>query len=207
MELEDLKEIWQQYASHQAEKTSLNEQEIKKLLKGKTQTAISYINRSIVKEGGSLILLTLILAAASLIYGDVLTRLFFIPILGICVVYTIYYIFNYQQINKIAINEDKLKDTLHNLINTLEAYLRTYFYGNLILSPITFLSSFLYGALIFRDKTASQALESSTIISGLIIFGVIMLFIYPIMRWHIKRNYGQYLEELKKYAKELEAEE
>lgn len=207
MELEDLKAIWQQYASQEIEKTSLDEQEIKKLLKGKTQTAVSSINRSIVREGGILLLVTLGLAAASFIYGDLLTSLFFIPILGICLVYTIYYIFKYQQINKISITEDNLKIALYNLINTIEVYLRIYLYGNLILSPITFLSGFLYGVLIFRDKTLVSPMDWKTILVGVIIFGIITLFLYPILRWLIKKSYGQYLENLKVYAQELSMED
>ncbi|NJO00449.1 MAG: hypothetical protein HC880_01085 [Bacteroidia bacterium] len=61
MELQEFKELWKQYTSDEIERTNLDEQQIRHLLRGRTQNAISSINRNILIECGLLLIISVFL--------------------------------------------------------------------------------------------------------------------------------------------------
>ena len=116
----------------------------------------------------------------------------------------------YQKISRIkkffSYNQN-IKSSLQLLISQLERYLSIYFWGSLLLTPISgFLSGF---AILYEMKALGFLLYfdvfSSSTLSMILSFALLLTLIsYPIMKWYIRKLYGQYLEKLKDCLKELQ---
>ena len=121
--------------------------------------------------------------------------------------YLIYYIKKYRELKKFFSYNDSIKSSLQALILQLEKYLNIYFWGSLLLTPV---SVFLAGFVILYEMKALGFLLyfdifNSATFSLLLSFALLLTLIsYPVMKWYIRKLYGQHLEKLKECLKELE---
>lgn len=103
-----------------------------------------------------------------------------------------------------------IKTSLQALVVQLEKYLSIYFWGSLLLTPVSgFLSGF---AILYQMKALGflvyfDAFSSATL-SMILSFALLLTLIsYPVMKWYVRKLYGQHLEKLKDCLKELEEAE
>ena len=135
------------------------------------------------------------------------TILFIAALVFIFIPYLFYYIKKYNELNKFSIFHNDIKTSLQSLILQLEKFLKIYFYGSLILAPFSvFISALacLYemkalGYLLYFDEFSKPTL--AIILSFALVF---TLLSYPILKWYLRKLYGQHIETLKEYLKELE---
>ena len=196
MDIDNLKSNWKALQT-QPEPIFENEQ-IRKLLRGRATDTISKIKRSILIEGSLTILLSIFfMANKSWFYSP-----FIIPYLGIVMVLSlVWYAFKYSRIRKIDL-QNNLKQTLKQLISTLDLYLKVYLYGSLVLG----LSAAML-PLLWKNVWKNVILEDLDFTKMLVIGGVAFITIpayYFFIKWYIKNLYGNYVNKLKEELKELE---
>lgn len=192
MDIDNLKSTWQALQT-QPEPVLENEQ-IRKLLRGKANDSISKIKRSILIEAAFVVVLSVFLMFNQQWFYSP----FVIPYLGFVMVLSlIWYTFKYLKIRKINLQEN-LKQTLSKLISTLDLYLKVYLYGSLALGVFAAILPLLWKNVSFEDFTLTRVLL--IVISAL----VAVPAYYFVIKWYIKNLYGNYVEELKEELKELE---
>lgn len=207
MELDSLKAIWQEVTENQTSQKTLDSQEIRNLLKGKTQSALHKINRNICFETGILLILVLLFSLMMLldIKNNTWPQKIFFGTFGIISILSgIYYYIKYRQINAILLTTENLKDGLERLIYTIEKYLQIYFYANIVLAPVAFFGGVMAG---FNYLNYAQETEKSyewTFTLSIFLVALLLPFIlYPFLRWYIKKLYGNYLDNLRHCLREL----
>jgi len=120
--------------------------------------------------------------------------------------YLIYYIKKYLELKRFFSYHQDIKSSLELLITQLEKYLNIYFWGSLLLTPI---SGFLSGFAVLYEMKALGFLVyfdvfSSATLSMILSFALLLTLVsYPIMKWYIRKLYGQHVEKLKDCLKEL----
>ncbi|WP_338814975.1 hypothetical protein V9L05_07445 [Bernardetia sp. Wsw4-3y2] len=192
MDIDNLKSTWQALQT-QPEPVLENEQ-IRKLLRGKANDSISKIKRSILIEAAFVVVLSVFLMFNQQWFYSP----FVIPYLGFVMVLSlIWYTFKYLKIRKINLQEN-LKQTLNQLISTLDLYLKVYLYGSLVLGVFAAMLPLLWKNVSFEDFTLTRVLLI------VIIALVAVPAYYFVIKWYIKNLYGNYVEELKEELKELE---
>lgn len=192
MDIDNLKSTWQ--ALQTQPEPILENNQIRKLLRGRATDTISKIKRSILIEGGLTILVSVFLIVnKSWFYSP-----FIIPYLGVVMILSlVWYAFQYSRIRKIDLQKN-LKQALQQLISILDLYLKVYLYGSFVLG--------LFAAtlpLFWKNVT----LVELTLTKNIIIVGVTIIAIpayYMLIKWYIKNLYGNYVNELKEELKELE---
>ena len=206
MEIDDLKSLWNELATNQTKTQSIDKAEIKKLIKGKTQHAVSKINRSILLEVGSLLIVTLFFAFSIFFQEKIVDYTLLSALIVFCSAYFLYYGIKYQRINSIINSGQNLRTSLKNLISTLGYFLKFYLYSSLIVTPIAFLTGFFYGYSSLQETNNPVALDFYTLITLDVTAGVLTILVYPFMKWYIRRLYGRYIDELKNCLKELDVD-
>jgi hypothetical protein len=205
MELDNLKSIWKEVSQPIS---SLDKAELRSLLKGKTQDALSKINRSIWLEVGACLLATLGFAVGMFFQNRTEQWVLSILILILCIGSVAYYYYKYRQINQISLNTENLRTSLGQLINSLEYFIRFYFQAVIFLAPVCFITGFLYGMASQTDiEKYSHRGYWLIFTSGAILTILLSLTMYPLMRWYLKTLYGYYINDLKTCLSELDEKE
>ena len=190
MDLENLKSIWKQITESELEKKKLNKQELEELLKGKTHNAVTKINRSIILEVGILLLASFGFSIHTFFYTSSSSqqKVFFGIIILICIMAGVYYWIKYREINKIAISSQNLKNSLKKLISITETFLKIYFYGGIILTPVSFITGFYYGILTYGDISLQETLQLPYLIIIIISTVILTVFMYPFTKCYIRKG-------------------
>lgn len=192
MDIDNLKSNWQALQTQQ--EPVFEDEQIRRLLRGRAKDTVSKIKRSILMEGSLTILLSIFFIANQHWFHSP----FIVPYLAIVIILCLIgYTFQYIKIRKINLQEN-LKKTLKRLITTLDFYLKVYLYGSLLLGLFAAMLPLLWKNVMLADLT----LMKSSIIGILILIGVPAY--YFVTKWYIKNLYGNYLSELKEELKELE---
>ena len=208
VELENLKDIWKQQIQPTIDKQNIEKQEIERLLKGRSTSILEKLKRNLLLEIAMFMVCLLLVAAVPFYFKSTpVTILFIAALVFIFIPYLVYYIKKYNELNTFSIFHNNIKTSLQSLIIQLEKFLKIYFYGSLILAPFSvFISALacLYemkalGYLLYFDEFSKPTL--SIILSFAIVF---TLLSYPILKWYLHKLYGQHIETLKEYLKELE---
>ncbi len=207
MELENLKSIWNDINAAPNKNAHIDKKDISALLKGKTQNAFSKIKRSLFFEIGSLLVATIVFIGLILYEDDSLKNSLVIAILGLFFLSAVYYIAKYYQLQHINLQGNNLKDGLETLVSTLEKYLRLYFIGTILLTPISTLSGFFYGYTLQEESERPLSeLPIEIWVAACITAILLTLLMFPFMRWYLHKLYGSYLQKLKHCLSELEEE-
>ncbi|WP_338759536.1 hypothetical protein WAF17_11875 [Bernardetia sp. ABR2-2B] len=192
MDIDNLKSTWQTLQT--SPEPVLEKEQIRKLLKGKANDSISKIKRSILIESS----LVVVLSVFFMLNKEWFYSPFLIPYLSfVMIVSLIWYAFKYLKIRKVDLQKN-LKQTLYQLISTLDLYLKVYLYGSLVLGIFAAVLPLLWKNVSSEDFTITRLL----LIGGVAL--VALPAYYFVIKWYIKNLYGNYVEELKEELKELE---
>lgn len=203
MELDSLKHIWQAGSEREVAQNSYDPAAIRGLLSGKSQGVIAEIKRNLSKE----IIITIIAMVCFLflpfIYSGAILQILLGSWAFLSGLFLVFYYQKYQTIESYAISHDNVKENLKALIDRLQKYTRFYFWGNVTLIPLVHITNYIFMRLL--DLDPFHHLETST---GRVMFaGYIILttgLIIAFFRWYIHKLYGNYIEQLHGFVKELE---
>ena len=211
VELENLKDIWKQQIQPTIDKQNIEKSEIERLLKGRSTSILEKLKRNLLFEIALFGFCLLLVSAVPFYFNSTpVTILCLIAVAVIFIPYLIYYIKKYNELKRFSVFHNDIKTSLQSLILQLEKFLKIYFYGSLFISPFAvFISALacLYemkalGYLLYFDEFSKPTL--AMILSFALLF---TLLSYPILKWYLRKLYGQHLEKLKDCLIELEEAE
>ena len=210
IELEDLKNIWSIKIKNDIGQQTIEKEKIRLFLKKKSTSIIDKLRKNLLGEIIMFLVCLILVACVPVYFQTKEIAIICALIIGfIFVPYLIYYLKKYNELKKFFSYNQNIKSSLQLLISQLEKYLNIYFWGSLLLTPI---SGFLLGFAILYEMKALGFLIyvdvfSSANLALILSFALLLTILsYPIMKWYIKKLYGQHLEKLKDCLKELSAE-
>lgn len=201
-ELDELKSIWRQ---NDAAFQPKDEAEIARMLRGNSRSIVDKLKRNVWFE----LIITLITGIVLLSYALTLSsgalKWTSVSILGVFVVYTIYYIKKITILNRFNPATENLRETLERLIDNLSSYLKVYKSSYTILYPIYFGLGLLFGALERgMDKFIELLLQPRTLVYLTILAGIFFFCSTWLANWYLKKLYGNHLEKLKSLLNDLQ---
>ena len=192
MELDELKNIWQDLATQDS--VELSESELVPILRQKTNDAISQLKRNLTIEMNTCLYVCLPVLVLGGIFMDmpIFMQGFFVVATIFTVLFIIYYRreLHFLGVSKQIIN---LKELLSATIQNLSSFVRFYLWFNYIVTPI-----FIFFGVYWKSSQHSNYL-TVTIIMTLALSIISIFFI----RWYVQRLYGRYLATLQKNLDEL----
>ncbi len=208
IDLDDLKNIWRDNIDSSIDKQRMEQDKIRTLLNKRSTNIIDKVRKNLLLEIVMFcVCLVLILIVPFYFRSKEVTFLCSMVIVVVFIPYLIYYIKKYRELKKFFSYHENIKTNLQALVIQLERYLSIYFWGSLLLTPISgFLSGF---AILYEMKALGFLLYfdvfSSATLSMILSFALLLtLLSYPVMKWYIHRLYGRHLEKLKDCLKELQ---
>lgn len=211
MELDELKNLWSKNIDNDIKQQQVEQQEIQQLLRNKSTSIIEKLRRNLLFEIALFMVCLLLIAIVPIYFKNKeVTILCMVAIAFIFVPYLLYYIKKYKELKRFSSYHQDIKSNLKLMIIQLEKYLNIYFWGSLLLTPI---SGFLSGFAILYEMKALGYLAyfdifNTATLAVIFSFALMLTLIsYPIMKWYIRKLYGQHLEKLKACYKELEVTE
>jgi|GEM_PF-1595186 len=211
MELDELKNIWSDNIENDIQNQAIEKSKIQEMLKRKSSSIIEKLRRSLLLEI-ALFSICLVLIAAVPIYfqNKEVTLLCLAVIVFMFIPYFVYYYKKYKELAHFSSYHQDVKTNLKLLITQLEKYLNIYFWGSLLLTPISgFFSGF---AVLYELKALGHLLYfdifNAATLAIIMSFALLLTLIsYPIMKWYIKKLYGRYLDNLRDCLNELSIDE
>ncbi len=211
IELEDLKNIWKDKIDSNIDRQRLEQEKIRELLSHTSTNIIDRLRKNLQIEIAMFFACLLLIAGVPFYFNNKeVTILCILVLVFIFIPYFIYYIQKYRELKRFFSYHQDIKTSLQALVVQLEKYLSIYFWGSLLLTPVSgFLSGF---AILYQMKALGflvyfDAFSSATL-SMILSFALLLTLIsYPVMKWYVRKLYGQHLEKLKDCLKELEEAE
>jgi hypothetical protein len=205
MELDELKNIWRK---NDPEFNRKGEAEIAAMLKGKSTSIVEKLKRSVWLE----LVFTLIAGVALLIYAltlpDGSLKWTSVSILILFVGYTFYYIKKLFLLNQFDRQADNLKNNLEKLVDKLSGYLKFYKRSYTILYPVYFVLGIAFGGLERGLTEFINVLSKPLTIIYLSVLAAVFFFCSTwVVKWLLKKLYGNHLEKLKSLLVELNSYE
>jgi len=203
MELDDLKSIWKQNKAGFAPK---KEEEIASMIKGRSNSIISKLKRSVWFEliftivcGVGLGIYALTLESGALMWTTISLLILFVS-------YLFYYVKKLILLNQFDPATENLKNGLHHLLERLTTYLKFYKRSFAILYPVYFCLGMLFGALEHGEMDIFlQKISQTKTLFYVILFAVLFFFCSVwLTNWYLKKLYGNHLNKLNELLKELE---
>lgn len=208
IELDDLRHIWKDKIDSNIDKQHMEQEKIRELLNRKSTNIIDKLRKNLLLEICMFCFCLLLVACVPFYFKSrEVTLLCLIVISVIFIPYLIYYLKKYREFQQFFSYNQNIKSSLKALIAQLEKYLKIYFWGSLLLTPVSgFLSGF---AILYEMKALGFLLYfdifSSATLSMILSFALLLTLItYPVMKWYVRKLYGQHLEKLKDCLRELE---
>jgi hypothetical protein len=206
-ELEDLKNIWSKTIEKDVGQQVVEQEKIRALLNKKSTNIIDRVRKNLFGEIVMFCVCLLLVACVPFYLRTKEIIILCVAVVGLVFIpYLIYYIKKYLELKRFFSYHQDIKSSLELLITQLEKYLNIYFWGSLLLTPI---SGFLSGFAVLYEMKALGFLVyfdvfSSATLSMILSFALLLTLIsYPIMKWYIRKLYGQHVEKLKDCLKEL----
>ena len=200
MELEDLKSIWK---SSEPVFQPKNEQEIARMLKGRSISIVNKLKRNVWFE----LVFTIVVSVGLLIYALSLPKGAMkwtsISLLLMCIASTVFYVKKLSILNHVQGINENLHDTISFLIKNLTTYLRFYKNSYTVLYPIYFLLGLVFSFMEKGTDVVEFLSQPATIIYLLFMGGLFFLISFWFARWFLKKLYGDHLEKLKNIMQEL----
>ncbi len=201
MELDDLKSIWKQDKPGFQPK---QEEEIASMIKGRSNSIISKLKRSVWFELIFTIVCGVVLGvyALSLESGALMWTI--VSLIVLFVSYLFYYVKKIILLNKFDSSSENLKNSLQHLFDRLAAYLNFYKKSYAILYPVYFCLGLLFGALESGIDDFFHRLSQPKIILYLVgLAGIFFFCTIWLTNWYLKKLYGNHLYKLKELLNEL----
>jgi hypothetical protein len=222
MELQELKKTWNKLSSNQ----ELDEDQIREMLRRKTNNLIDRINRNV--RIGFVLLLAFILLFLldDFVFYPMLTRqveavvrvpqwLIFLSLFSntLILITFIYFAIKYYLVKKDGEIMSDLRESLKKIIAILNIYQRLFYLALFILSlaiTLQFLNGMFTGmaygmeiqGIPFSEVSVNRLLLATAI--GILILAGIVGGVFFIMRWGFRRLYGNYIRKLKLTLQELD---
>jgi hypothetical protein len=192
MELDELKNIWQDLATQNS--TELSESELMPLLRQKTNDAISQLKRNLSIEMNICLWVCLPIFVLACIFMDmpIFMQGFFVATIIFTVLFVIYYRreLHFLEVSQKMIN---LKESLSVTIQNLNRFVRFYLWFNYAVTPI-----FIFFGIYWKSSQVTDYLMVTLIMT--LALSIISIFF---IRWYVQRLYGRYLVALQKNLDEL----
>jgi hypothetical protein len=211
MELDNLKDIWNQVGSEPLQPG--NNEKLKEMLNKSSRSPIARMKKNIMWE-----LITVIVA-----FGGVAVYYLFAfngKFVAVSVMYTalsvffiVYFYYKNKLLSEMQCNACMVKANLEKQVHTLERYVRFYLIAGTAIVPVLliFLWILLYGKLpgIYKDSrffpSASVSIFKSDLV-WLLIIVVFTILIYYANKWYVHKLYGQHINKLKNVLAEMQEE-
>ncbi len=202
MELDDLKSIWKQDKPGFEPK---REEEIASMIKGRSNSIISKLKRSVWFELIFTIICGVGLGICALMLENGALMWTIISLIILFVSYLFYYVKKIILLNQFNPSTENLKDGLQNLLERLTTYLNFYKRSYAILYPVYFCLGLLFGAMDRGlDDFLQRLSQPKTIIYLVVLAGVFFVFTIWITNWYLRKLYGNHLDKLKELLNELQ---
>jgi hypothetical protein len=202
MELDDLKSIWNQ--SKPGFETK-QEEEIASMIKGRSNSIISKLKRSVWFELIFTIICGLGLGICALMLESGAMMWTIVSLIVLFVSYLFYYVKKIILLNQFDSSAENLKNSLQHLFNRLTTYLTFYKRSYAILYPVYFCLGILFGALERgMDDFLHHMSQPKTILYLVLLAGVFFICTVLITNWYLKKLYGNHLDKLKELLNELQ---
>jgi Flp pilus assembly protein TadB len=192
MELDELRNIWQDLATQNS--AELSESEFVPILRQKTSDAISQLKRNLTIEMNICLYVCLPVLVLGCIFMDmpIFMQGFFVAAIIFTVLSVIYY---RRELHFLAVSQQivNLKEFLSATIQNLSSFVRFYLWFNYIVTPI-----FIFFGIYWKSSQHSDYLMVTIIMT--LVLSIISIFF---IRWYVQRLYGRYLATLQKNLDEL----
>lgn len=196
MELDELKNIWQQASNESISSQIIQKEELSFMIKGKSSDILTKLKRNLLLESILCLLCfpafvyVIFVAEVENYHRYVCSVLFFIT-LGILVAFW----FEYRSLQKFDANTDlitSLKSTVTQLTKFTNIYM---IFNYLLLFPML-----LYGSVVGIEITGQELTSTFLIVNSI----VISPLGYWWLKYYIRKVYQQHLDKLKNCLSELE---
>src|SRR5688572_20785093 len=202
MELDDLKSIWKQDKPGFEPK---REAEIASMIKGRSNSIISKLKRSVWFELIFTIVCSIVLGIYAITLDSGALMWTIISLLVLFGSYLFYYVKKILLLNQFNPSTENLKNGLQNLLDRLTTYLNFYKRSYAILYPVYFCLGLLYGAMEQGlDEFLQRLSQPKVIIYLVVLAGVFFFFTIWITNWYLRKLYGNHLDKLKELLNELQ---
>jgi hypothetical protein len=209
MELDELKNLWQQDSLHPAgEELRLSE-----LLARKSNSPVSKMKRNLNWELWAII----VLYGASIVFyfiawnGKMASIGWFM--LALALLFFFYYFKKIRLLNKMSNPTGRVKQNLQLQITTLESFVRLYFIAGTVLIPISAIFFarvyYIHSRYIGPSNILFPSDENTlwkVILAWVVIITVISYLSLVMNRWYINKLYSRHINKLKSVLKEMEEE-
>lgn len=214
MNLDELKTTWADYTSELVHENEVEEAQVQVMLSHQPQSIISKINKSLLFEFSLLFICSVIFLFVINQYPENHFLFnFSLVMLGVCAVFSGFFIYQYKIINNLDYATENLAESLKKSISSLNSFIKIYFYSNAILAPIGFFVGMLFSYNIFQTEAEGEN-EGSTpaffpvdeyfiflILAAVLVF----VFFFFFTKIYIHKLYGVHLKSLKECLAELES--
>jgi hypothetical protein len=194
MELDELKNIWQQTSTQNSLQAMILREDLQRMISRKSEDTIQKLKRNIIIETIAGIVLSVTMAGTYFIQNRNdnigIIALGSVAMMGS---FMVIYWKAYRSLKQFSMANLTLKNTLQQLVEQLESFIRLYLYANLLMTPIAIFAGAFWGS-------SFTSLYRVPIITTLIL----VIPMYYSIKWYVNKVYGQYLYKLKQYLLELE---
>jgi len=214
MELEELKVLWKEEVEKEVSTHKVNVDDVRGAITRKSQSTIADLKRTLLTK----VVLTGITGSIcigigfyslfgsseeALLLSDLMTPLqlgIMYTVLGVSLsIISVVNFFNRIRISDFEQSSLPIKETIQHVTKIIKGAMNLGTYSDLIVSPFIFA---FVGYIIAFEKQFFDVEYPSLIVAGVYVAGII--FSYFSNRWGMKRRFGDDLNRLKRYLKELE---
>jgi hypothetical protein len=204
MNLEDLKSVWKE---PETQSESFEEERLRTLLRKRSRSAISRINRSIWIEAGLVLLILLVFLVSLFPYETFLVRFQTAWVVVLSVASLVYYWYKFRILNRKGMEALPLHDYLREMVRRMQRFMRIYDFIIVILMPLFLISGFIAG-FVTGVKDAGSSLQSVSIGGWAMVIALLAgmsAVVIGMGKGYIWLMYGRYFSDLKKCLAELES--
>lgn len=196
MELDDLKQLWQQQPTEQPADTAALQQMLLQRSKG----PIARIRRNLTRELW-VVMVTYTLSIVFYVFVDK-SRYWHVALflVFIAVVFFIYYFMKSRLLKEMENVSGQVKTTLERQIHLLSKYVRFYFVSGTIGTPLAF-----FFALFMVKSRMPQGIVYSEFFNWALGIGMLVLTVisYFLNKWYVNKLYGKHVEKLRELIRQL----
>ena len=206
MELDNLKELWS-HLDRQSDQLKDDEQ-IQLMLQKKSRSPIAKMKRNLFVE-----LITVLVLYSAIIWYFLATSLggyreIALLLFTVGLLFLFYYYQKNKLLDKMQCVTCEVRSNLQQQLNTLSKYVRFYFLGGIVLTPLTyFVTGFIVLVKYPGRNIPSAFMQSGGFIIFISIGIVVTVANYFINKWYIRRLYGQHIARLKELLLQMEETE
>lgn len=203
MELDDFKSLLK--LQQEAPVTTRSAEELEQYTRRSAVSVMAKVKKSIRFEFKLCIWIILPLATLCFIFPSLYMRSIVGLSVFVCLFFVVYMLQLIKKINYYETASFSVKESLQQVIDILQKFVRHYFQVTMIMLPAAFVFGLITG---YMDISAGVHFKTFNWTRGLIFYSAFYIFwsifTYFFTKWYIRKMYGKYLQQLKDQLKELE---